>query len=463
MNKQKSVTLEKRRKRSEKKEIKNKDKRLEHQKPDELKIERQDVVFRIKKSKKSVRNKDGREKTISDRENTTAATEKDTKSVKRKTRKPSKWRMLISRTGKTNIFVSGANAVRAVSAISKMYRVENVSVSREGAAFFVQSKHCEKIIALLNNLCYDYKIIGNSGIMPRAMLTIARAGLVVGIAAVVALFAIYPSFVTRVSVQCVDGQSINGTLNSQVYDILSSHGISEGKRIGDVDLNAIQKQLLALDSVSYASVEKSGTHVKVLLKTQLPDGFADIAGSSVVARKRAVVTRVIVESGTAVKKYGDVVDVGDVIIDGYVEYGDEKIPAQASGYAYGKVYYLKRVFFPDTLLEKRYGQVKTVTKLSMFSKTPKRPVSPFECCECKISVQNLGFLLPFEIYTYRFTELIVEEVPNQMSEDQMQQAVYADIVSEFTEETKVLDRVYKTERADGGVYISVTVEAEELI
>lgn len=459
MNKSKKSTLAKRSKRNAKKDIKNKDERLERRNNDELKIEKHEIVFQEKKRRKTLR----KNSTTEPRSDQTNAAEVENKARKQRPRKPSKWKAMISRAGKTQIFVSGANAVRAVSAISKMYRVENISVSKSGVEFFVESKQCEKIIALLNNLCYDYKIIGISGLMPRTMRTVARAGLMLGLITVFAVFAVYPNFITRVSVQCVDGQSINGTLNSQVYDILSSHGIVEGKRIINADLDAVEKQLLTLESISYASVMKNGTHIKVLLKTQLPQGFADISGSSIVARKRAVVTRIIVESGTAVKKYGDVVDAGDVLIDGYVEYGDEKIPTQASGYAYGKVYYHKKVFFPDTLIEKKYGRVKTVTKLSMFSKEPKAPESPFEFCECKVSVQNFGFLLPFEIYTYRFTELIVCEEQNMMSEEQMQSAVYASIVSEFTEETKVLDKVCKSERGDGGIYISVTVEAEELI
>lgn len=70
-------------------------------------------------------------------------------------------------------------------------------------------------------------------------------------------------------------------------------------------------------------------------------------GKGVTASKRAVVTRVIAESGTAVKKYGDVVDVGDTLIEGYIEYGDSKIPVEARGYAFGKVY-LKRTRFLQT-------------------------------------------------------------------------------------------------------------------
>lgn len=375
-------------------------------------------------------------------------------------RKPSRYRKLVAKTGKTRILVYGKNSVRAAHAISKTYRVENIVNKKEGVEFSVQSKHCDKIIALLDNLCYSYKIVKVYGILPKSLLILSRAGLFVGLALAIVAMCVYPTFITRVSVNCIGDVTLN---ESTIDDILSSFGISEGGKVYKADIDGARYGLLALDRVTFASIERCGTHFKVTIKAVDDDILADIAGSSVVAKKQAVVERIIVESGTAVKKYGDVVKPGDVLIDGYIEYGDEKIPVQASGYAYGKVYYKKSVFFPDTIIKKSYGQEKTVTKLSMFGKTPKAPKSPFEQFECEVSVAQFGFLLPFEIYTYTFYEVSVEETTNTLSEEDMQNAVYAQIVEEFSMNCKVLDRIFDVERNDNGYTVSVTVETEELI
>lgn len=375
-------------------------------------------------------------------------------------RRKSRYRQLVAKTGKTRILVYGKNSVRAVHAISKSFRVEDIVNQIDGVEFSVQSKHCGKIIALLDNLCYSYKIVKIYGILPKSLLILSRVGIFLGLAVALVAMSVYPNFITRVSVDYVGDTALN---KNTVDNLLSTYGISEGARTYKADIEGARYGLLSLDGVTFASIERNGTHFKVTVKAVDDDILADISGSGVVAKKQAVVERIVVESGTAVKKHGDIVKPGDVLIDGYIEYGDEKIPVQASGYAYGRVYYNKSVFFPDTAMKKSYGRQKTVTKLTMFGKTPKTPKSPFERYECNVSVAQFGFLLPFEIYTYTFFEVSVEEVENTMSEAQMQDEVYAQIVEEFSMECKVLDKIFKVERTEGGYIVDVTVETEERI
>lgn len=375
-------------------------------------------------------------------------------------RKRGRFGQLVAKTGKTRILVYGKNSVRAVHAISKSFKVENIVNSSEGVEFSVQSKHCGKIIALLDNLCYSYKIVKIYGILPKSLLILSRVGVILGLAVAICAMSVYPSFITRVSVDYVGDTALN---KNAIADLLSTYGISEGARTYNADIEGAKYGLLSLDGVTFASIERNGTHIRVTVKAVDDDILADISGSGVVAKKQAVVERIVVESGTAVKKHGDIVKPGDVLIDGYIEYGDEKIPVQASGYAYGRVYYNKSVFFPNTAMKKTYSRQKTVTKLAMFGKTPKAPKSPFEQYECRVSVKEFGFLLPFEIYSYTFFEVSVEEVENTMSEEQMQDEVYAQIIEEFSMECKVLDKIFKVERQDNGYIVDVTVETEERI
>ena len=82
--------------------------------------------------------------------------------------KKNKYRNRISKIerkfGKTQIEIYGENAVKALSAISKIAKVEKVAVGKQSTSIFVESKQCHKIIALLQNLCYDYKIINIGGV-----------------------------------------------------------------------------------------------------------------------------------------------------------------------------------------------------------------------------------------------------------------------------------------------------------
>ena len=99
----------------------------------------------------------------------------------------------------------------------------------------------------------------------------------------------------------------------------------------------------------------------------------------------------------------------------------------------------------------------------MFGKVPKAPKSPFGKYELETTVSDLGFLLPFKIYTYEFRELIEREYENTLTEDEMIDSVYSDIVAEFDEPSRVLEKYCTVTEAEGGRYVTVTVEAEERI
>ncbi|MDE6059982.1 MAG: sporulation protein YqfD [Clostridia bacterium] len=369
--------------------------------------------------------------------------------------------------GDTVFFVNGKNGVRVLGALSKICSVRDVAILSDGIRFEVPSKHRSEIIALLNNLCYDYKVLKNIGALHFAINTLARVGFAVGIIVVAVGIAIFSQFVTRVSVSAVDGvygQNIDSALNSQILGILSSYGAKEGKWLPHIDCGSVEKELLALDGVAYASVQRRGTHIEVQIKRELQNDYlVEVVGSTVKARKVAVVTRVIVEGGTAVVEYGDVVRAGDTLIDGYVMYGDERLNVEAKGLAYGKVYHKKTVFFSDIITSREVTNVKRITKLSMFGKTPKTPDSPYEKYELEMSVRDFGFLVPLKIYTYEFREIQEVESENSMSLDEMYASVYSQVAAEFEEPLKVLDVYYESHSADGGMYVTVTVETEEVI
>ena len=363
--------------------------------------------------------------------------------------KKNKYRNRISKIerkfGKTQIEICGENAVKALSAISKIAKVEKVAVGKQSTSIFVESKQSHKIIALLQNLCYDYRIINIGGVSPAIFRSLTRAGLIVGIVLVAVAVWIYSSFVTRVSVRC-EGAS-DYALNAEISGILKEYGLKEGARLKSLDKSALEKAIMSLDGVAFASVSVNGTHVNVSYKTALKkEGFVQGNGKGVIASKRAVVTRVIAESGTAVKKYGD-----------------SKIPVEARGYAFGKVYLKRTRFFANVESVEEVVSIKKYTRYGMFGKTPKTPKSPFERYRLKTSVSDFSYLIPLKIYSYEFEEIREVERKNTLDDEQMKRAVYSDVVASLGESATVLDAYYEITKTEDGAYVTVTLEAEEII
>ena len=362
--------------------------------------------------------------------------------------------------GKTLVKINSKNAHRALAELSKIDKVKVQKSGEDYIVIAVKSKHLSQFIAILNKLCYDYTIIGAVGVAPSFFRILARWGIVVGIiiCAIAAIFC--TSFVTRVDVVgCA-----SAPMRLEVLALLEENGVKTGGKTANVNLETLQKSILALDGVAFASVRKYGGRIYVFVKEELSkEEFEELGGAPVTATKRAVVTRVIVDGGTAVVKYGDVVSAGDVLIDGFTEYGDERLSVRAAGEVWGKVYYQKKLYFADTICEKSYGKTKTVSKLSFFGKIPKTPKCDFLEYELKISVQTVGFLVPYTVYRFEFKETKSQTVERKLTLDEMKKQAFSSLVAEIDSAIKILDVNYDFEDAAGGKYVTVTIEAEERI
>lgn len=386
------------------------------------------------------------------------------KPLETKTRKsakhPNRLRVFANKFGKTLVKINSKNAFKALAALPNDISVKIVEQGDSFVIIKVLSKHLDEVIAILNRLCYDYIIIKIIGVVPSFFGLLSRLGIVVGLALATVACLICTSFITRVS---VSGAS-DASLKMQVAAMLEEHGVKRGGKVADVDCDALSKQILSLDGVAFASVSKNGGQIAVYVKEELPRAeFEEILGSMVKATKRAVVTRVIVDGGTAVVKYGDVVNVGDLLIDGYTEYGEDKIPVQASGEVWGKVYYQKKLYFANTTLKKVYDKTKRVTKLSFFGKKPKTPSCKFEKYELEVSVAKNEFFVPYEVYTYEFREIASVSETRALTDEEMKLCAYSQVLGEIGTAVKVLDTYYEIKESADGKYVTVTVEAEEKI
>jgi len=247
--------------------------------------------------------------------------------------------MLNGLFGKIKFFVEGLNHARLIEKLRKTARLFDVKSNAKSLIFWCAKKDKDKIIAKLNELCYNFTILEEKGLSFALKHTVARAGVILGVALSVILTVLYPKLVLYISVN-------DEGLRDQTISVLQEAGVSQNKLIWTIDAEGISKRLMALDGVSYAKVTRRGTSVEVELRRELlPPEFLFESGKKVVSVRTAVVTRAVVFSGTAVVKYGDVVKPGDTLIDSYFTVRDERMPTVASGEVYGKVYIQNSVYF----------------------------------------------------------------------------------------------------------------------
>lgn len=237
------------------------------------------------------------------------------------------------------IEVTGLNHARLLEKLRKIATLKDIKSESKTVSFWCAKKDESKIIALLNELCYNYVILERTGFAHNLTRIFARAGIFLGIIISLFLIAVYPRIVLSVSVN-------DPAYKEQAIKVLSDFGVKQFDFVWKVDLEGISNKLASLEGVSYAKATRQGTALYIEIQSELePPEFLFESGHTVVSKRVATVTRVVVYSGTATVKYGDIVRVGDVLIDGYFTVREQRIDTTASGEVFGKVYAQKTYFF----------------------------------------------------------------------------------------------------------------------
>lgn len=348
-----------------------------------------------------------------------------------------------------------ADAARLFTALSEV-TVLRSEKGGEGVRFSVPSRDAAKVVAICTSLCYNYKIIKEKGVLLFLLGALSRAGVAAGLVAGILLAVLYPMFVIEVEYTGDDIPAVVRTVEES--------GIRRWAFMPAFDADGLERELLALDGVAFASVTKTGTRVRIDVRAERRDGgTAEIPTGDVTASCDASVTRVVVRSGTAEVKTGDIVRAGDVLIGAYVTVGEERVPCAADGEVYGLKSYTFTRFFPDTELVREYGETRTFSRISFSGKAPAPPESPFPDYVLTVRAVRNGFLIGYTLYTYEFTEVRAEERENTRTTEEMEREAVGSALDALAPEAVVMSVSAKCTRTEGGTVVRVIVGTEERI
>ena len=337
---------------------------------------------------------------------------------------------------------------RLLNELSRVAKFKNIQQKDGFLQFEASRKQREEIIALLDNLCYTHNIVSTKGVLNGLFSALKRAGLVIGMFCAVGAFLVYPHFVFTVE--------YNGDKDKNVQDALSQFGIEQGALLWNLDEEAVEKHLLSLEGISFASVEKVGTRVCVRVVHQLPAHTGVDTLGNTIATKDGVVTRIVVYSGTAQVQVGDRVEKGQVLIGDYYLKGEDKIPAEAKGEVYVERQVTFERFFPDeTYVVTGEKTVKTVVGLFGHSKAPK---SPYQYSTTKLATTRNDFLIPYTVYNWTFYE--IAKTQNTLTEDEMKSIGFGQVIDKHQFE-RLIDKDVSISKTTGGYVVKIILTVEE--
>jgi len=271
--------------------------------------------------------------------------------------------------------------------------------------FAVNVKDMEKTFAICEKLCYTILIWWDIGLKNLFSNILCKVGIVVGL--LLGIIAVMVSNLYVWKIEITGNQKLDDVV---IQRFLKENNIRVGTKKNFSTTNLTIK-LNELDGVEDSVIRIVGTTLKIDIVESTsfipPDTQVK---TEVLSDFDGVVTQIIVNSGTAAVKIGDIVKKGDVLIKGeFTNQAGDVVSIPAKGKVYGTVAYSAHKVVSTQCVKKTYGKVNTKNTLSIFGIKIGRAKVP-NGYECKANTKKF-FLLPIKVttYTYRKVNFVTQQ------------------------------------------------------
>lgn len=184
----------------------------------------------------------------------------------------------------------------------------------------IYNRDMKTIEEIAENLNINLTVIERKGIRFKAYGYKFRFGIIIGILIVLS-FVFYLSN-TVVSIDVCGNNTIT---DQQIISALLDIGVYKGRFIPDIDFHSCEQRLrLSIPEISWAGIRHTGSRiiVDVTEAVETPEMVNDNIPCNIVALTDAQITYTEIYSGQLVRKIGDGVKKGDIIVSGTVDDGN---------------------------------------------------------------------------------------------------------------------------------------------
>ncbi len=254
---------------------------------------------------------------------------------------------------------------------------------------------------------------------------------------------------------------------------LSDLGLNVGSKIEDIDFYMLQNDcLLTVPQLNWIGISREGTRVTVRArdKVKTPVLYTEDTPCSVRAAEDGQLLTVLPYEGRTVKKIGDTVKKGEVIVSGIsiTSYGEIKT-THARADVTARTYYTKKLFVPKNTEERiKTGDEIKEKSLFFFGKTIKFSLNSrnygeeYDIINSNSYVNLLGVTLPIGI-----TEAVYEKCETvSFSRNENEMKIAAENMIKEMEEREfagktVTERKISADVTEEGYEITLRYECEE--
>lgn len=287
-----------------------------------------------------------------------------------------KMRLILPKFGSVKLKIKGTNFANLLNLLQKQ-NIPLKNIKRQDSTTFVlkvKAKHCSKLVAILKEKCYN--VIEQKSTASSVFDCLKRTGILVGLFLGLTLNMISGFFVCKIQ--------LFGDKNfeKQILETLKQKGVCAFCPKSNLNFAELKTALYKnVDDLSLVSFDVRGSTLNVHFTTKTAKKSVLTEQTDVVAKNSGVVFSVVVNSGTAMVKPGDLVQKGDILILG-VDENQNKVCA--SGQVFAFTFKSASLTFPlQTTALARTGKFVTSFKVTflnqvLFEQKAQNPFSKFE-------------------------------------------------------------------------------------
>ena len=262
--------------------------------------------------------------------------------------------------------------------------------------------------------------------------------------------------------------------NQEILQSLEGSGLKVGLSKNDIDINAvISKIRLDREDIAWIGITVKGTNAIVKIKeaAKAPEVIDENKFCNIVANKTGMITKINVQNGTANVKVGDIVEEGDILVNGYLEgkytgtryvHGAAEIEAKIWYTKKEKASLVQQIAVQTGNEEKKYSIKFKKNKINLF-----KTLSKFEKYDTINEDKKLmlfsNFYLPIEIIKTTNKEYVLQEIT--YTEEQvieiLTKKLKKELLQEIKEQNNIVNTNINTNLEDGYVEVEVTYEVLE--
>lgn len=287
--------------------------------------------------------------------------------------------------------------------------------------------------------------------------------------AIIIILAISSNFIWNIQIVEED----KDTMENLYQDVIDS-GLTIGTMKSKINTkDIINKIRLKRDDIAWMGIELKGTNaiVKVVKATAKPDIIDDEDYCNIVSDKQGIITKISAQNGTIAVKVGDTVNVGTILINGWMEGKYTGIRyVHAKGEIQAKVWHTKSKKIPYNSTERtETGKIenKYKIKINNFEINLSKRLSKFEIYDTIVMENKFkifsDFYLPISLIKTTNKE-VKEEQKNYEIEEAKNlgiEQLQAELNNEIENKEKIVNKIINTYEKEDGVEVYVTYEVLE--